>query len=177
MSVRVAVSLAAVLVVALACSEDHVVGPTPAGVDDVATPGADSGVQIAVAADPFEAGQQVLRILVVPSELALGSYQGRVTFDPEQFELMDARVPDGGFRVVNTEPAAEGLIRFAGFTVDGFGETEVLALRFRTTRPIEPTEVTLELEVAGTLEGEAVPRPRLSVMRGAFLRVNRQEEQ
>lgn len=176
MSVRVAVSLAAALVAAVACSEDRVLGPTSTGSDDAATPGVDSGVLIAMAADPFEAGEQVLRILVVPTELALGSYQGRVSFDPELLQLIDARMPARGFRVVNTEPASEGLVRFAGFTVDGFGEAEVLALRFRTTRPIEPTAVTLELEVAGTLEGEAVPRPQLSVLRGAFAQVSRQEE-
>jgi len=53
----------------------------------------------------------------------------------------------------------------------------MVTLRFRSRRAITPADVTLELEVAGTREGEAVPKPQLSALRGAFVHISRKEEQ
>jgi len=131
--------------------------------------------------DPFQSGEQVLRVRVEGKDVALGSYQGRLRFDPSVLGLA-AVVPRGGalpageFHVVNAGGADRGEIRFAGFAARGFGGADMVTLRFHAQRAITPADVTLELEVAGTLDGEAVPKPQLSVLKGAFAHVSRKEE-
>lgn len=173
--------LAAGLLTLGSCSNDGVTDPQASQPTGPSAPGEAGGVQASVSVGPFQSGEQVVRVRVVGQDLALGSYQGRLQFDPAVLSLVevvsrDGTQPAGEFHVVNAEGADAGEIRFAGFAAQGFAGAEMVTLRFRVKQAITPGEVTLEFDVAGTLEGEAVPKPQLSVLRGTFVQVERQEE-
>jgi len=126
-----------VLAVAVAtlgsCSKDGVTGPQAGGVGgapvatEPSSPAAPTapagptvavtgGVQASVVVDPFEGGEQVLRVWVEGKDVALGSYQGRLRFDPAVLGLA-AVVPRGGplpaseFHVVNAGGAERSGLR------------------------------------------------------------------
>lgn len=140
----------------LACSEAS--GPPEEALEFPPMP--DGSVRAAVVAEPIAEGVMAMRILIEAKSQELGAYQGRFRFDPEALELEEVSVPETAYRFVNVEAAAEGELRFAGFTVRGFETPVVLELRFRNKRPVGPEDVSVELEVVGTVGGAEIPRTR-----------------
>ncbi len=63
--------------------------------------------------------------------------------------------------MLNTLGAAEGEIRFAGFTVEQFVSPVAVELRFQTKQRVDARDVSVTLEVVGTVLGEEVPKGRV----------------
>ncbi len=163
------------------CSDEPLAGPQASGlVEPTAIPDpVTMGVEASLSAEPYYDGEQVLRVRL--DGLSLGSYQARLRFDPKVLTLIEVLPREGGrpsgeFHVVNAGSTDLGEVRFAGFTVRGFGGDEMLVLRFSAPRAITPDQVHLELEVAGTLKGEPVRKTQLSVLRGAFAKRDQVEQ-
>ncbi len=130
---------------------------------------ADGSVQAVVVAEPLRDGMTVMRIRIDAESLELGAYQGRFTFDASAMEFVEASMPEDGFRVLNTLGAAEGEIRFAGFTVEQFVSPVAVELRFETKQRVDARDVSVNLEVVGTVLGEEVPSGR--VLASSFRRM------
>src|SRR5437016_1029780 len=79
----------------------------------------------------------VLTVRVDSKDINYTAYQGRLEFIPGSFEVLEASTPVGdGYRVVNTSSAAIGVIRFAGFTSDGFSQPVAVRLVVKPTRAL-----------------------------------------
>jgi hypothetical protein len=89
--------------------------------------------------------------------LALGAYQGVLHFDANALELMNASAPGDGYRLVNSENAASGVVRFAGFATAGFSAANALTLELkRRSGSLSSAAPTARLEIAGALNGAAI---------------------
>jgi hypothetical protein len=112
-------------------------------------------------------GETRLAVVVQASELVLGAYQGRFRYEPGSFAIVSAVTPSGdGTRVLNAADSAKGVIRFAGFTVNGFKTQDVLILVVRTSRSFDAAKLAVDLDVATDLQGKAVPANRIVPARG-----------
>lgn len=114
------------------------------------------------AAAPASDGTVQLTVRVVPTGLTLGAYQGSLRFAPGALQLVRVVTPSGdGTRMSNPADSARGVIRFAGYAVNGFMKTEVLTLVVRPVRPLARAEVRAQLDVASDLAGTAVAKAQL----------------
>jgi hypothetical protein len=112
-------------------------------------------------------GETTLAIVVQPTELVLGAYEGHFRYQPGSFAVVSAVTPSGdGTRVLNAADTAKGVIRFAGFTVSGFKTQDVLVLVVRTSRNLDDARLAVDLDVATDLQGKAVPASRIIPARG-----------
>src|SRR5690348_5574822 len=84
-------------------------------------------------------GETTLAVVVQPTELSLGAYQGRLRFDPRSFSIVSVTSAPGGdaSRVVNAADTAKGLIRFAAYTVSGFKTQDALLLVIRPKKSLD----------------------------------------
>lgn len=105
-------------------------------------------------------GRTALLVRIEGRGLVLGAYQGTLHFDPAVVSVDSATVPTDGYRLVNANDAAKGIVRFAGFTTDGFAGTEAVRLIVRGT-PLERGAFVLSLDQAGDLDGKVVPAAQL----------------
>lgn len=90
--------------------------------------------------------------------MVLGSYQGKLRFDPAAFVADSTVAGSDGSRFVNAGDAKTGTIRFAGFTTKGFASAEAVRIFGRELRPLDAAHVTATIEVAGDLDGRPVAR-------------------
>ena len=121
----------------------------------------DGSVRAAVLVSGSSTDITVIRIEIDAQSLDLGAYQGRFTYDPAAMELLDASMPKDGYRVMNTHGAGDGLIRFAGFTVQRFESPVVLELAFHVHDLTALDKLSVELDVVGSVEGVAVAEDRI----------------
>jgi len=131
-------------------------------------PAATGAVQASFRAGPWSAGEQTVWIRLTGVEGPVGAYQGRAEFNTGQLTLLNGEMTDAEgadvFGVLNADEGGDGVIRFAGFSVQGFDVRDVVALRFRTDRPLTAGDVHLTLDVVGTAEGVEVSNDELSVV-------------
>ena len=131
-------------------------------------PEATGAVQASFQAGPWNAGEQTVWIRLTGVEGPVGAYQGRAEFDTGRLNLLSGEMTDAEgadvFGVLNTDTGSGGVVRFAGFSVEGFDVRDVVALRFRTDRPLVAGDVRLTLDVVGTAEGVEVSSDELSVV-------------
>lgn len=107
-------------------------------------------------------GSVALTVRLEATEMKLGAYQGTLRFTPGTLEVLSVDSPRGdGTRVVNPADSAQGIVRFAGFTVTGFRTDSVLTLRVRPKRALAQSGVRVLLEVASDVDGKALPRAAL----------------
>lgn len=139
-----------------ACADDAT-QPTVEGFPPVD----DGAVRVDVEVRPVGNMTAIVRLMIDARSLQLGAYQGRFRFDPEALELVEATLPEDNFRFVNTNRAAKGEIRYAGFTVSAFESPVALELRFRQKRALRLEDVSAELEVVGDVMGVEVKRERI----------------
>ncbi len=103
----------------------------------------------------------ILLVRVDADGLVLGSYQGRLHFDPAAF-VADSSIPGrDGSRYVNASDAAKGSVRFAGFTTGGFKNSDAVRIVGRAIKPLASAKIAAELDVAGDLDGKSVPKAGL----------------
>jgi hypothetical protein len=122
----------------------------------------DGSVRVNIQIEPASADTVVIRLRLDAQALAVGAYQGRFTFDPQQLALYEATVPDDDLRVVNPNDAASGVIRFGGITATGFEHPLVLTLRMRAGPAFDPSQLHADLEVVGDVLGAAVARSAIA---------------
>jgi hypothetical protein len=121
----------------------------------------DGSVRAAVFVSGSNADITVVRVEIDAQSLDVGAYQGRFTYDPAAMDFIDASMPKDGYRVINTGGADEGLIRFAGFTVQRFESPIVLELAFHVRDLTALDELSVDLDVVGSVEGVAVAEDRI----------------
>ena len=93
--------------------------------------------------------------------MVLGSYEGRMHFDPGALVVDSAYAGRDGSRFVNAEDAKGGSIRFAGFTTSGFTTQDAVTLIARPLKALDQAHVTASIAVAGDLDGKPVPKEGL----------------
>jgi len=134
----------------------------------VLLPAATGAVQASFQTGPWSGGEQTVWIRLTGVEGPVGAYQGRAEFDTGRLTLLNAEMTDAEgadlFGVLNDEDGPGGVIRFAGFSVEGFEVRDVVALRFRTSQPLTSGDVRLTLEVVGTADGAEIASDELSVV-------------
>lgn len=102
-------------------------------------------------ASAWRSGQAPIRIhlLAVDVDVRVQSYQGWIRFDPELMEVLDGSSPEGILGAWNE--VTPGAVRFAGVSLEGVGDGQVLELRVKARRPIVAGDLALSLdEVTGT---------------------------
>jgi hypothetical protein len=115
-------------------------------------------------------GRVVLNIVIRATDVVLGSYQGSFRYDPTVLEVDSATTVPDGYRVVNTAGAKQGAIRFAGFTTSKFGDDRAVRIVARLRKPIAEARIEASLDVAGDVEGHAIPRGAMTPARGTVPR-------
>lgn len=110
-------------------------------------------------AGPFRDGIQDVTLRIGSERLSLSSYQGSLRFDTEKMQLLNVIHPEGDegdFHLVNRLDARNGVIRFAGFAMDGFASVVGLGLSFESQQPIESGDIRFDLEIMGTSVGGVI---------------------
>ena len=104
----------------------------------------------------------VLLVRIEGVGLVLGSYQGRLRYDPSAF-VVDSSTPgrDGSRYVNAADASSRGWIRFAGFTTTGFTSTDAVRIVGHAVKPLAMAHIAAKLDVAGDLEGKPVPKSGL----------------
>lgn len=124
----------------------------------------EDGVRASMVA--VEAGVMALRLDA--RAVSLGSVQGRVRFDPSVLHVSAVEPVSGGFTVANGDSLARGLVRFAAFSPGPLATGELLRLRVALAGPLAAAGVQVNLEAAGTAEGESIRPALLRATRGVF---------
>lgn len=167
-TMRLSASLVCALVLLSGCA-DQVVEPSTAAPYPAPPPTTElDGVRGSLLVGDWANRHQEVVVWMQTSGRPLGAYQARLRFERPMLSYDGARAPDGGFRVLNDDASDSGVVRFAGFKVDGFDDREVLRVDFSAEQPIDPSQLSLELEAIGTLEGEAVAQNQMSVELNLF---------
>lgn len=168
----VRLALIAVLAFAVqACDEDPLTSDTPE-----APPPPTEGVQAFLQVDNDDArpGDRV-RVFVrvqfgTGTQAALGSYTGRLRFDPEGVTWREDVPVDDGLRVTNPNGAATGEVRFAGASAGGFADLTLYEGIFEVRRTDWLDGLTLQMEELSAAETLGDLAPALQVAPRIFLR-------
>jgi hypothetical protein len=115
-----------------------------------------SGAYGVLVAGPFRDGLQNVTLRIGSERLSLSSYQGVLRFDTERMRLLSVGHPEGDFHLTNSLDASSGVIRFAGFAVDGFATAVDLELSFENQQPVKSGDIRFDLEVLGTSGGGSI---------------------
>lgn len=86
------------------------------------------------------------------NQVALGAYQGAISFDTAALTLINVDPPKEGGRFANASGA--GVVQFAGFTTTGFAGQRAVVMRFAVKDWAEIRRVSVDLTTAGTVTGE-----------------------
>jgi hypothetical protein len=121
---------------------------------------------VVVRAQTANPASVVLIVRVEGTGLVLGSYQGQFRFDPAAFAVDSSVAMGDGSRFVNAADAARGIVRFGGFTTNGFTGAEAIRVVGRALKPLEKAGIQAVLEVAGDLFGKPVPKAALIAASG-----------
>lgn len=92
--------------------------------------------------------------LRLPAAMALGSYNGQLTWDSTAARALDIASPPGGSRVANR--FERGRVRFAGAAPAGFADGEVLRVRMSTLRPGVPVRLVLRWREVNAVDGRSL---------------------
>lgn len=164
------VAVAGLLAVA-ACDDDPLASGTPEAPAPPST-----GVQAFVQVDNDQArpGDQV-RVFVrvqfgTETDARLGSYTGRLHFDPEALGWHEDTAIDDGLRVTNPNGASSGEIRFAGASAGGFGNLTLYAGVFEVRKTGWLERLTLQMDELSAAETLGNLQPSLQVAPRIFLR-------
>ncbi len=104
------------------------------------------------------------------SELELGSYTGRIRFDPKTLTHLESPEINDGLRVVNPGEPANGDIRFAGASAHGFEDLTIYHGIFEVTDSDYMKSLELEMEELSAALTLTDLQPQLRVTPHIFLR-------
>jgi hypothetical protein len=148
-------AVAVLSIATLACNDD----PLKSSLPETPTPPV-TGVQAFVQVDNTAAhpGDQIhvfVRVqLGTESAAKLGSYTGRLTFDPAVLAYQGEVKINDGLRVTNPSGAGQGDLRFAGAAAGGFADLTLYEATFEVKKAgyLDALKVNMEeLSAAGTL--------------------------
>lgn len=162
----------AMLCLALTACQDEArpTGPTP--------PTTQQGVTAYVTVDNLQArvGQTVrVRVEVqvgTQQNFKVGSYTGRLAFDPARITLRAENPVNDGLRVSNNNGAPQGLIRFAGANPNGFQTLVLYDGTFEVKQTSYASTLRLTMEELSAAQSLTNLQPQLRVNPQVFL--NRQ---
>ncbi|MBI2071643.1 MAG: hypothetical protein HYT81_01180 [Gemmatimonadetes bacterium] len=135
------------LVAALACEDDPLRSRMPE-----APPPPSRGVQAFVQVSRTEArpGEEIwvfVRVqLGTDTDAKLGSYTGRLAFNPEVLAFKSETKINDGLRVTNPNGAGEGELRFAGASATGFADLTLFAGVFEVKKTGYTSVLKLTME-------------------------------
>jgi hypothetical protein len=147
--------LAGLSLAVVACADD----PLKSGLPETPPPPA-QGVQAFVQVDNSQAEPGDLIHVFVRVQLGtensakLGSYTGRLRFDPEALAFKGEVKINDGLRVTNPVGAGTGDLRFAGASAAGFADLTLYQAAFEVKKADYGAGLTLEMEelsAAGSL--------------------------
>ncbi len=167
MKYRNAIALSMLAVLAAACDDEK---PAPAPALLAPTPIDGQGVRAYVVQEPGATADRVtLTIRIQSKDLGVAAYQGRLEFDKDAIEIIEATSPsDDGTRLVNPN-AGVGMLKFAGFATEKFTGNTAATLIVHPLKPLDQANFVATLDVAGESNGSAVQAARLMPARGLFL--------
>jgi hypothetical protein len=164
-------TLAGLSLAMLACNED----PLKSGLPETPPPPTE-GVQAFVQVDnpAAQAGDQIhvfVRVqLGTESSAKVGSYTGRLKFDPEALAFKgDVKINDG-LRVTNPNGAGAGELRFAGATATGFANLTLYEGVFEVKKAGYQDGLKLQMEELSAATTLTNLRQTLEVPNQVFLR-------
>jgi hypothetical protein len=113
-------------------------------------------------------GETTLAVVLQPTDIVLGAYQGRLRFDPASLSIVSVTTPNSSdaTRVMNAADTAKGVVQFAAFTISGFKTQDVLILVVRPKRDLQTARFAVDVDVANDLQGKAIPASQLVPARG-----------
>lgn len=143
-----------------ACAHETSLGGRPNIPPDVP----DGVVQAVVQQEPaVDAGTLQYVVRVVGPTTPFAAYQGVVTFDPRELDVVAVRVPTasgGETHLVNNTRVTEGSLRFAAYAPERFETDEAFRIVVRPRGSGVPA-ITASLEVVGTEKGRVIDAARL----------------
>ena len=101
----------------------------------------------------------------------LGSYTGRLRFDPAAVRFESETAIDDGMRVSNPAGASTGDLRFAGAAPAGFQNLTLYEATFEVTKPDYMDQLRLDMEEVSAAISLTNLTPTLRVAPQVFLRV------
>ncbi len=163
------IRMGALTIALVACQDQPVrtTGPTP--------PPPQQGVAAYVTVDRLDApAGATVRVRVevqvgTQQDFLLGSYTGRLHFDPGQLQFERENAINDGLRIANPANAAKGEIRFAGASASGFATLVLYDGTFTVKAPGYAAGLSLAMEEMSAAKSLANLRPQLSVSRQIFL--------
>ncbi len=153
----------AIVLVGAACADE----PTR---PDPLPPPPEQGVNAYVIVDNLQAvaGQSVkVRVIVrsADANLKVGSYTGRLHFDPAALQYKAEVAINDGLRVANPNGAGTGEIRFAGASATGFADLTLYSATFTVKAASWSRDLSLQMEELSAARSLANLSPRLQVQR------------
>ncbi len=156
----------AVVLVGAACADE----PTR---PDPVIPPVDQGVTAFVTVDNLHAipGQTVrvsVQVRAADAGLKVGSYTGRLRFDPALVQYKSEVAINDGLRVANPNGAATGEIRFAGAHAAGFANLTLYSAQFTVKGGDWVRSLTLQMEELSAALSLANLSTQMQVMRAVY---------
>lgn len=102
-------------------------------------------------------------------DFKLGSYTGRLHFDPGQLAFQQENPINDGMRLANPANASKGEIRFAGASAAGFTTLVLYDASFTVKGADYASGLSLAMEEMSSSKGFTNLRPQLNVSRQIFL--------
>ena len=165
-------TLAMLVLAGSACNDDALKSKIPAEPQPPAQ-GAQAFVQ--VDNDHAQPGDRIsvfVRVqLGTENQARIGSYTGRLTFDPAALGWVSDQQSSDGMRVVNPNGAAGGEVRFAGASAAGFNDLTLYTGTFEVKKAGYMDHLAIKMEELSAAKSLGSMRADLRVAPQVFLRV------
>ncbi|CAN5389182.1 hypothetical protein BH09GEM1_BH09GEM1_38880 [soil metagenome] len=132
-------------------------------------------VRAYVVQEPGATAEKVtLTIHVEARGIPVAAYQGKLEFDADALEIIDASTPgEDGTRIVNAK-AHPGVVKFAGFSAEAFLHTAAVTLVVKPKKPLELANLLATLDVVGEAKGTQVAKEHVLLQKGVFTTIAKQ---
>lgn len=133
------------LLAGVACTDERPLS------DPVTPPLDKQGISAFITVDNLHArpGQTVrvsVEVRVAPASVKVGSYTGRLVFDPAALQFAGEVAINDGLRLANANGAGTGLIRFAGANATGFTDPRLYSAAFTVRQGDYASKLSLQME-------------------------------
>ena len=167
--------LATLLLATVACNDDALKSKVPAEPQPPAQ-GAQAFVQVDNdKAQPGDRVSVLVRVqLGTENQAKVGSYMGRLKFDPAALAWVSDQQIDDGLRVTNPNGAATGEIRFTGASATGFNDLSLYRGTFEVKKSGYVAGLAIQMEEMSAARTLGDMKPQLRVTPQVFLRAGAQ---